>query len=160
MSTREKSFDTDIYSDLELLYKQLEEELVQINPGCNTCGSCCNFSTFDHILYTSSIETGFITRNVEVPDFKISDNICPFLKSNQCSIRDFRTLGCRIFYCNPRYQEISHVLYEKYYCRIKKLSIKHRIPWKYQPFLKHLTEFKSKSESISSRKNRYTFLNP
>ena len=96
MTTREAS-GKNLYSELSLLYQHLEKELTQLNPGCNTCGTCCNFSTFDHVLYTSSIEVNYITQYVEVPAFTISDNVCPFLKDNQCSIRDFRTLGCRIF---------------------------------------------------------------
>ena len=92
MTTREV-LQENLYSELSLLYQRLEKELIQLNPGCNTCGTCCNFSTFGHVLYTSSIEVDYITQYVEVPDFNVSDNVCPFLKDNQCSIRDFRTLG-------------------------------------------------------------------
>lgn len=143
MTTREV-LQENLYSELSLLYQHLEKELTQLNPGCNTCGTCCNFSTFDHVLYTSSIEVNYITQYVEVPDFNISDNVCPFLKDNQCSIRDFRTLGCRIFYCNPHYKEILYDLYEKYHCMIKELSKKYNYQWKYLPFLSQLAELKSK----------------
>ena len=133
-----------LYSELAIVYQRLEKELTQLNPGCNTCGTCCNFSTFGHVLYTSSIEVDYIKQYVEVPDFNISDNICPFLKDNQCSIRDFRTLGCRIFYCNPHYKVILYDLYEKYHCMIKELSKKYNYQWKYLPFLSQLTELKPK----------------
>ena len=89
--------EENLYSELAIVYQRLEKELAQLNPGCNRCGTCCNFGTFDHVLYTSSMEVAYITQYVEVPDFNVSDNVCPFLKDNQCSIRDFRTLGCRIF---------------------------------------------------------------
>ena len=116
--------EENLYSELAIVYQRLEKELAQLNPGCNRCGTCCNFGTFDHVLYTSSMEVAYITQYVEVPDFNVSDNVCPFLKDNQCSIRDFRTLGCRIFYCNPHYKEILCDLYEKYHCMIKELSKK------------------------------------
>ena len=86
MATREV-LQENLYSELSSIISALEKELTQLNPGCNTCGTCCNFSTFDHVLYTSSIEVDYITQYVEAPDFNISDNVCPFLKGNQCSIR-------------------------------------------------------------------------
>lgn len=134
----------NLYSELVTLYQDLEKELTLLNPGCDTCGTCCNFSAFDHVLYVSSIEVDYIAQHVEIPDFNISDNICPFLKDNQCSIRDYRTLGCRIFYCNPHYKEILYDLYEKYHCMFKELSKKYNYQWKYLPFLGQLAELKSK----------------
>ena len=138
----------NLYSELSILYQRLEKELTQLNPGCNKCGTCCNFSAFDHILYASSIEVDYITQSVEVPDFNITDNVCPFLKDNQCSVRDFRTLGCRIFYCNPHYKEIMCDVYEKYHFMIKELSKKYDYQWKYLPFLSQLAELKSKSSLL------------
>ncbi|HHT9123956.1 MAG TPA: hypothetical protein ACFYEF_13890, partial [Candidatus Wunengus sp. YC63] len=65
-------------------------------------------------------------------------NVCPFLKDNKCSIRNFRTFGCRIFYCDPQYKDTSYGLYERYLLRIKKLSNKYNIGWKYSPFFHQL----------------------
>ncbi len=138
----------NLYSELVTLYQDLEKELTLLNPGCDTCGTCCNFSAFDHVLYASSIEVDYIAQHVEIPDFNIPDNICPFLKDNQCSIRSFRTLGCRIFYCNPHYKEILHDMYEKYHSMIKELSKKYNYQWKYLPFLGQLAELKSRTSLL------------
>lgn len=137
----------DLYSELGTIYQHLEKELTLVNPGCNRCGTCCNFTAFDHILYASNIEVDFIVRNVKVPDFNVSDNVCPFLKENQCSIRGFRTLGCRVFYCNPQYKEVLPALYEKYYQLIKDLSRKYNTQWEYLPFLDRLAEAKKKANT-------------
>lgn len=139
----EERLDVNLYSELGRIYQLLEKELTQLNPGCNQCGTCCDFSTFDHVLYASSIEINYITQNVEVPDFNVADNVCPFLKDNQCSIRDFRTLGCRVFYCNPQYREVLCDMYEKYYHMIKELSNKYNAQWSYLPFLNYLAGFNS-----------------
>ena len=88
------SLDVNIYSELIILYQRLEEELIPLNPGCSKCGICCDFSKFDHVLYASGIEVNFIIQHIKVPDFNVLDNICPFLKDNQCSIGNFRMLGC------------------------------------------------------------------
>ena len=139
--------ELNLDTGLTAIYRQLENELAQLNPGCNGCGTCCNFSDFDHVLYASGVEIDFIVRHAHVPDFAVSDNMCPFLKDNHCSIREFRMLGCRVFYCNPHYQEVSHEVYEKYYRMIKELYNKHAIPWKYQPFLNQLKEAPRKRSS-------------
>lgn len=138
----------NLYAELEKLYQLLEKELTGLNPGCDRCGTCCDFRAFDHVLYASSIEVGLIARKVEIPDFNVADNICPFLKDNQCSIRDLRTLGCRIFYCNPSYKQILSEMYEKYYHMIKDLGIRYNVQWKYLPFLNHLVHFKQYHEGL------------
>ena len=140
--TIQESVETKCYAELAEIYRCLEEELIALNPGCKGCGTCCRFSVFDHVLYASNIEVDYVTSHREVSDFDIQDNVCPFLINNQCAIRDFRTLGCRVFYCNPRYKDTSQDIYEKYYRMIKDLSKKYTITWEYQPFLKHLAKFK------------------
>lgn len=125
-------------TDIIEIYKKLEEELASINPGCNSCGTCCHFDEFDHVLYTSTIETDYIRENVEIPSFDPDKNICPFLIDNQCSIREHRTLGCRVFFCNPEYKEKSQDIYNKYYAMIKDLAIKNQLEWRYAPMMKLL----------------------
>ncbi len=122
------------------IYKRLEAELASINPGCNACGTCCNFEEFDHVLYASTIETDYIRENVDVPSFDSEKNVCPFLVDNQCSIRDHRALGCRVFFCNPHFKETLQKIYEKYYTMIKVLAIENDVEWHYAPMMKLLKE--------------------
>lgn len=150
MKTKEPP-EIRLYSELITIYECLEVELMKLNPVCKQCGTCCKFSIFGHVLYTTNIEVSFITQHVDVPEFDASKNVCPFLKNNQCSIRDFRTLGCRIFYCNPQFKEASHDLYEKYYRMMKDLSHKYNTQWEYLPFLNQLIEYKSKLSVHASK---------
>ncbi len=127
-------------TDIIEIYKKLDAELASINPGCNACGTCCHFNDFDHVLYASTIETDYIRENVEVPSFDHDKNVCPFLIDNQCSIREHRTLGCRVFFCNPQYKETLQEIYEKYYTMIKDLAIENKVEWHYAPMMKLLKE--------------------
>ncbi len=120
------------------IYKELEAELAGINPGCNACGTCCHFDEFNHVLYASTIETNYIQENVNVPYFDPDQKVCPFLANNQCTIREYRTLGCRVFFCNPDYKETLRVIYEKYYTMIKDLAVKNQTEWNYAPMMKLL----------------------
>jgi len=136
LSHRSTKNNTDIIE----IYKKLEAELAGIKPGCNACGTCCHFGEFDHVLYASTIETDYIRENVETPSFDPDKNVCPFLVDNQCTIREHRALGCRVFFCNPDYKEKSQEIYNKYYAMIKDLAIKNQVKWHYAPMLKLLKE--------------------
>jgi len=127
-------------TDIREIYKKLEAELASINPGCNACGTCCHFDDFDHVLYSSTIETDYIRENVQVPSFDPGKNVCPFLIDNQCTIREHRTLGCRVFFCNPRYKETLEEIYEKYYTMIKDSAIENKVEWRYAPMMTLLKE--------------------
>lgn len=124
---------------LQGIYKELDEELAKVSPGCDACGECCNFGKFDHVLYATMIEVNYIKRNVSVPQNHSDKNICPFLVDQKCTIRDYRTLGCRVFYCNPNYQKnLSQEIYNKYYRKIKDLAHTHDLEWRYAPMLQLL----------------------
>lgn len=130
----------EINAEIVEIYDKLDLELSEINPGCNACGSCCHFNTYGHILYTSNIEVNYILENVNVPPHDPNQNICPFLKDNVCSIRDFRMLGCRVFYCNPHYRVITQEVYihSKYYNMMKEVAGRNQMEWHYAPMMKLL----------------------
>jgi Fe-S-cluster containining protein len=125
--------------DIVEVYNKLDLELARINPGCDTCGTCCHFDTFGHELYASFIEVDYILKNVEVPSFNSEQRICPFLVEEKCSIRKYRTLGCRVFFCNPDYKDTSQEIYNKYYKMIKSIAIENQTEWYYAPMTKLLT---------------------
>ena len=129
-------------SEIKKIYKKLEAELASINPGCNACGTCCHFDEFGHVLYTSTTETDYIRDNVEIPDFDPDKNVCPFLVNYECSIREHRALGCRIFFCNPDYKETLQEIYERYHTIIKDLVVSNDVEWQYAPMLKMLKKNK------------------
>ncbi len=132
--------------DIKEIYKKLEAELESINPGCNTCGTCCHFDEFGHVLYTSNIEIDYIRENVEIPAFDIDKNVCPFLVNYECSIREHRALGCRVFFCNPDHKETLQEIYEKYYTMIKELADDNEVEWHYAPMLKLLEKKQQKNQ--------------
>ena len=127
-------------TDIKEIYKKLEAELASINPGCNACGTCCHFDEFGHVLYSSTIETDHIRKNVDIPAFDPNKNVCPFLVNYECSIREHRALGCRVFFCNPDHKETLQAIYEKYYTMIKDLANDNEVEWHYAPMMKLLKE--------------------
>jgi hypothetical protein len=50
-----------------------------------------------------------------------------------CTAREQRPLGCRIFFCDPAYQETGNALTEASLIRLKQLAADAGIPWRYAP---------------------------
>ena len=63
----------------------------------------------------------------------MSADFCPFQKDNLCTAREPRPLGCRIYYCDPNYQETSNRITEKYLAKLKQLADENVINWQYAP---------------------------
>lgn len=142
--------EEDLHKELKALYSRLGDEIAGLKPRCDACGMCCNFATFDHVLYASSIEVDYLLKNTPVPDFNIKNNVCPYLKYKRCSIRDSRMLACRTFYCRDQFKIATQALHEKYHKLIKELYSKYNKKWKYRPFLSQLLEAKEKRASVVS----------
>lgn len=120
---------------LREIYRELEEELSAIAPPCRACGECCHFDKFDHTLYVSDIEVKYVLENAGPPSPVIKKGVCPYLFKNKCTIREYRPLGCRIFYCQEGWKARSAGIYEKYHRKIKDLCIESGIEWRYSPLL-------------------------
>ena len=60
-------------------------------------------------------------------------DFCPFQKGNLCTAREPRPLGCRVYYCDPAYQETGSRITEEYLRRLKRLADEHGADWRYAP---------------------------
>ena len=63
----------------------------------------------------------------------VSPDFCPFQKGNLCTAREPRPLGCRIYYCDPNYQETGNRITEEALHRLKQLAQDHGLEWHYAP---------------------------
>src|SRR5947209_2777496 len=107
------------------IYREVDEAVQQAGPVCVASGRCCRFKEHGHVLFLSNLEAEVLlaeappvpTKDVygggsqEVP---VSPDFCPFQKDNLCTAREPRPLGCRIYFCDPSYQETGNAITEKY----------------------------------------------
>src|SRR5262249_59389769 len=63
----------------------------------------------------------------------VSPDFCPFQKDNLCTAREPRPLGCRIYFCDPSYQETGNHITEAALHRLKALAREHGVDWRYAP---------------------------
>ena len=129
-------------AELETIYCALDNEVNFHNTVCSACGSCCNFGKFDHLLYTSTPEVEYIVDSIEIAQNDFAPGQCPFHDGKTCSIHKYRTLGCRVFYCNQQYKKnYAPDIYEKYYRKIKDLALRYEMDWEYKPFPEAISDY-------------------
>ncbi|MBI4583646.1 MAG: hypothetical protein HY717_06460 [Planctomycetes bacterium] len=120
--------------EIEALYRDLEAEIRAAGVACWQRGDCCDFERSDHLLYASTLEIAHV-QELHPRPFSPGSKLCPFWIDGLCTLRERRPLGCRTYFCDRRFQEKLHALYEKYHRRIKVLAARHRAPWVYLPFV-------------------------
>jgi Fe-S-cluster containining protein len=115
------------------LYSEVDREVAAAGPVCVASGRCCRFAEYGHVLYISNLEADVLLADAPSYDQPVSPSYCPFQKGNLCTAREPRPLGCRVYYCDPKYQETGNTITEKYLLRLKELADAHGIEWRYAP---------------------------
>jgi hypothetical protein len=122
------------------LYREVDGEVAAAGPVCVASGRCCRFKEYGHVLYVSNLEAEVLLHGAPPYDGPVTPDFCPFQKGNLCTARDPRPLGCRVYYCDPAYQETAGRITETYLRRLKELADAEGVPWRYAPlhhFLNH-----------------------
>ena len=125
------------------LYQEVDRAVAAAGPVCIASGRCCRFKEYGHVLFLSNLEAEVLLTNAPPYDRPVSADFCPFQKDNLCTAREPRPLGCRIYYCDPSYQETGQRISEEYLQRLKALATEQRVAWRYAPlhhFLNHPEE--------------------
>jgi hypothetical protein len=122
------------------LYRQVDAEVKSAGPVCVASGRCCRFKEHGHVLCISNLEAAVLLSAAPPYEKPVSADFCPFQKGNLCTAREPRPLGCRIYYCDPAYQETGNQLTEKYLHQLKELAIESGLDWRYAPLHEFLNE--------------------
>jgi hypothetical protein len=130
----------DIRSQVLALYQEVDQEVAAAGPVCVASGRCCRFKEHGHVLFLSNLEAGVLLADAPPYEQPVSPDFCPFQKGNVCTAREPRPLGCRIYYCDPNYQETGNRLSEAYLHRLKELAREQGVEWRYAPLHHFLNE--------------------
>lgn len=122
------------------LYAETDREVAAAGPVCVASGRCCRFKEYGHTLFISNLEAEVLLDAAPPYAVPVSSDFCPFQQGTLCTAREPRPLGCRVYFCDPAYQEASHAITEKYLRRLKELADAHRVEWKYAPLHAFLNE--------------------
>jgi hypothetical protein len=115
------------------LYREVDQEVAAAGPVCVASGRCCRFKEYGHTLFVSNLEAEVLLAAAPPYDRPVAGDYCPFQKDNLCTAREPRPLGCRIYYCDPTYQQTASDLTETYLRRLKEMAGVHGKEWRYAP---------------------------
>jgi hypothetical protein len=125
------------------LYREVDQEVASAGPICVASGRCCRFKEQGHTLFLSNLEADVLLDGAPAYEGPVSADFCPFQKDKLCTAREPRPLGCRIYFCDPAYQETGNRISEKYLHRLKELAQEHGVEWRYAPLHQFLNHFDS-----------------
>jgi Fe-S-cluster containining protein len=128
------------------LYRDVDRAVAAAGPVCVASGRCCRFKEWGHVLYLSNLEADVLLADAPAYERPVSPDFCPFQKEKLCTARESRPLGCRVYFCDPNYQEASHEITERFLHRLKVLAQENGVEWRYAP----LHEFLNNGEAASS----------
>ena len=122
------------------LYRQVDAEVAAAGPVCVASGRCCRFKEYGHTLFLSNLEADVLLESAPPYQLPVTPDFCPFQQERLCTARESRPLGCRIYFCDPTYQETGRNLSEKYLHKLKELAREHGAQWQYAPLHHFLNE--------------------
>lgn len=131
---------TQVSQFMPSLYHELDRSVQPMQQTCRNCKKCCDFASSGLNLFVTNLELAYFVINVPaVP--KIITGRCPYLDENQgCTVREFRPIGCRTYFCAPPKEYSEQTLYENTLSRIKQFIENHRLAYSYTEWLKGLSE--------------------
>jgi Fe-S-cluster containining protein len=127
------------------LYRAVDAAVASAGPVCLASGRCCRFKEYGHTLFVSNLEADVLLAAAPSYDAPVSADFCPFQKDKLCTAREPRPLGCRVYFCDPAYQEAGQRISEDFLKRLKELADTNGLPWHYAPLHQFLNQVKASS---------------
>jgi hypothetical protein len=125
------SMNLEIHKKVKQLYAQVDAAVAAAGPICDSSGKCCRFKEYGHTLFLSNLEAEVLLASAPPFAQPVTADFCPFQKENLCTARDPRPLGCRIYFCDPTYQETGQQISENAIGQLKRLAEASGIEWRY-----------------------------
>src|SRR3954470_5599268 len=123
----------ELHQEILTLYREVDREVAAAGPVCVASGRCCRFKEYGHTLFISNLEAEVLLTDAPAHGESVSPDLCPYQKNNLCTAREPRPLGCRVYYCDPSYQDTGNQITEKYLARLKEIARQHDRDWRYAP---------------------------
>lgn len=136
----------DLRQQVMAIYRAVDAAVAAAGPVCLASGRCCRFKEWGHVLYLTALEAAVLLDAAPPYETPVSEEFCPFQKDKLCTAREPRPLGCRVYFCDPSYQEKSHEITEAYLARLRELAARHDFDSRYAPLHAFLNEKNEKND--------------
>lgn len=132
------------------VYAEVDAAVAAARPRCEASGRCCRFEEYGHTLFISQFEADLLLETSPAYAKPVGRANCPFQIDNLCTARQERPLGCRIYFCDPSFQDRQQEITESAIARLKSIADEFEVPWKYAPLHVFLNEADRMPVSIPS----------
>ena len=136
------------------IYAEADAAVAAAGPRCEASGRCCRFKEYGHTLFISNLEADILLDLAPPYEKPVSGDFCPFQVDNLCTAREPRPLGCRVYFCDPSYQQTGYAISEAYLRRLKVLAEEHGTAWRYAPLHHFLNEDEGRGSAPAGDPNR------
>src|SRR5437763_16974512 len=97
----------DLHRRVFEIYAEADAAVAAAGPVCVASGRCGRFKEYGHTLFLSNLEADVLLAAAPAYEGPVTPDFCPFQKGNLCTAREPRPLGCRVYYCDPNYQDTA-----------------------------------------------------
>jgi hypothetical protein len=125
------------------VYAAADAAVAAAGPRCDASGRCCRFTEYDHTLFLSAFEAELLLEGAPAYEQPVSRDGCPFQVNGLCTAREARPLGCRIYFCDPAYQDRMAPITEEALAALKRIADVHGTGWHYAPLHHFLNQPRS-----------------
>ena len=132
------------------VYAAADAAVAAAGPRCDASGRCCRFTEYGHTLFLSHFEAALLLDSAPPYAKPVTRDTCPFQVNNLCSARDARPLGCRIYFCDPSYQETGNRITEDAVAALKGLADEAGTGWRYAPLHVFLNDADRPQDTIGN----------
>lgn len=122
------------------VYAAVDAAVAAAGPRCQASGRCCRFEEYGHTLFLSRFEAELLLETAPAYAQPVSRASCPFQVDGLCTARTERPLGCRIYFCDPAYQETGQRITEAAIAQLKRIADENDASWRYAPLHQFLNE--------------------
>jgi hypothetical protein len=122
------------------VYAAVDAAVAAAGPRCDASGRCCRFGEYGHTLFLSHFEAELLLETAPSYSKPVGRDGCPFQVDNLCTARRERPLGCRIYFCDPAYQDTGNRITEEAVATLKQIADEFDAGWRYAPLHVFLNE--------------------
>jgi hypothetical protein len=123
----------DVRREVLAVYSAVDAAIAAAVPRCDASGRCCRFTEYGHTLFISAFEAELLFIGALEKHGPFSRDSCPYQVNGLCTAREHRPLGCRIYFCDPTFQERMLEIAEASVSALKRIADAHDTGWHYAP---------------------------
>ena len=124
----------DVRRAVLAVYEAADAAVAAAAPRCDASGRCCRFTEYGHTLFISAFEAELLLDGAPLTaEGPFTRDGCPYQVNGLCTAREARPLGCRIYFCDPTFQERMAEITEAAIASLKRIADAHDTGWHYAP---------------------------